>query len=166
MRSWKSRIGFILIAILLIIQFIRPTKNLLADDVHTMSTKYEVPESVNSLLQKSCYDCHSNKTNYPWYSEIQPFGWWLNNHIEEGKGELNFSTFTTRPIAVQNHKFEEIIETIKEGEMPLPSYTWLGLHAEAKLTEQQKEEITRWADSQMTVLKQTYPADSLILRRR
>jgi hypothetical protein len=166
MRSWKSKILLIIVAVLLLIQFIRPDKNLSADETKSMATKYEIPESVNSILQKSCYDCHSNKTAYPWYSEIQPVGWWLSNHVEEGKGELNFSTFTTRPLAVQNHKLEEIVEMVEEGEMPLPSYTWLGLHPEANLTAQEKQEIIGWAKAQMDVLKQTYPPDSLVLKRR
>jgi hypothetical protein len=70
------------------------------------------------------------------------------------------------PIAVQNHKFEEVIEVIDENEMPLESYTYLGLHPEARLTEDQKTTLKNWAREQMDLLKQTYPADSLIMKRR
>jgi len=114
----------------------------------------------------ACNDCHSNKTNYPWYSQIQPVAWWLNDHVTEGKEHLNFSNFTQLPIAVQNHKFEEVIEVIDENEMPLESYTYLGLHPEAKLTEDQKTALKTWAREQMDLLKQTYPADSLVMKRR
>lgn len=133
---------------------------------NSVSTKYMVPESVDGILRKGCYDCHSNQTVYPWYSQVQPFGWWLNHHIGEGRRELNFSNFTGRPIAVQNHKFEEVIETVREGEMPLPSYTWLGMHPEAKLSEGEKNVIVDWAKAQMALLKQQYPADSLKMKKR
>lgn len=166
MRSWKSKILLLVIAVLVIIQFIRPEKNLSADETKSITTKYEITASVNSILQKGCFDCHSNKTVYPWYAEIQPMGWWLNSHIAEGKDELNFSTFVTRPVAVQNHKFEEIVEMVEEGEMPLSSYTWLGMHPEANLTSEEKQAITSWAEGQMDILKQQYPADSLVMKRR
>jgi hypothetical protein len=90
----------------------------------------------------------------------------MSNHVNEGKRELNLSEFTKRPLAVQNHKFEETIEMVKEGEMPLPSYTWLGLHGDANLTDEQKLLITEWAQAQMDYLKATYPPDSLVRKRR
>lgn len=166
MRSLKSKILIGIVALLIIIQFFRPEKNISADETKSITTKYEIPASVNSIMQKACYDCHSNKTTYPLYAEIQPIAWWMNDHVTEGKSELNFSTFVTRPIAVQNHKFEEIVETVDESEMPLPSYTWLGMHPDAKLTAEEKEAITSWAKSQMDLLKQQYPPDSLVMKRR
>ena len=69
-------------------------------------------------------------------------------------------------MAIQNHKFEEIAETVKEGEMPLPSYTWLGLHSNANLTDAQRKTLVAWAQAQMDTLKAHYPPDSLILKRR
>ncbi|MFM8485102.1 MAG: heme-binding domain-containing protein, partial [Bacteroidota bacterium] len=93
--------------------------------------KYAVPENVMAVLKPACYDCHSNQTRYPWYAGIQPVAWWLAEHVNDGKRHLNFDEFTTRKIAVQNHKLEEIIEMVKEEEMPLGSYTWT--HADARL---------------------------------
>jgi hypothetical protein len=161
----KLKIAIALLVILVIIQFFRPEKNLSNDETRGIATAYAVPENVGGILQKACNDCHSNKTVYPWYAEVQPVSWWINSHIEEGKDELNFSTFTARRIASQNHKFEEIIELVKEGEMPLPSYTWLGMHPDANLTDEEKDEIISWAEQQMDKLKEQYPADSLVLRR-
>ena len=161
----KLKILLALAAVFVIIQFFRPSKNLSNDESNSIKNAYVVPQHVEAILQKACADCHSNKTDYPWYANIQPIGWWLNNHIEEGKDELNFSTFTTRRIASQNHKFEEIVELVENGEMPLPSYTWLGLHPEAKLSDEEKEMIITWAEEQMNQLKQKYPADSLVVRR-
>ena len=166
MRSRKSIIVGIVIGLLIIIQFFRPEKNNSADTEFAMSTKYEINSSVNQIMKGACYDCHSNQTEYPWYAEIQPVGWWLNDHVTDGKRHLNFSDFTRATIARQNHKFEEIVETVEEGEMPLPSYTWLGLHPKGNLSEQQKTEIINWAKWQMADLKKQYPADSLVLKRR
>ena len=155
-----------LLVVLVLIQFFRPEKNNSNDLTHDVSTKYKVPEEVSQILRVACNDCHSNKTNYPWYAQIQPVAWWLNDHVSEGKEHLNFSSFTQLPIAVQNHKFEEVIEVIDENEMPLESYTYLGLHPEANLAEDQKTTLKNWAREQMDLLKQTYPADSLVMKRR
>lgn len=161
----KKKIFLGLAAVLVIIQFIRPKKNLSDDRTYDVSTKYAVPDNVKTILEVACNDCHSNKTTYPWYSNIQPIAWFLDHHVTDGKRHLNFSTFTKRPVAVQNHKFEETIEMVKEGEMPLPSYTWLGLHSGANLTDEQRQILIKWAETNMDSLKTQYPADSLVLRR-
>ena len=152
--------------LLLIIQFIRPDKNELNDLTYDISTKYEVPGDVNHLMQVSCNDCHSNKTEYPWYANVQPVAWWLNHHVVDGKKHLNFSEFTKKPLFVQNHKLEEIMEMVEEKEMPLPSYTYFGLHPEANLTDAQRTMISDWAKAPMTYLRETYPADSLVFPKR
>ncbi len=152
--------------VLIIIQFIRPDKNESNDLTYDISTKYKIPEDVNHLLQVSCNDCHSNKTEYPWYANVQPVAWWLNDHVLDGKRHLNFSEFTKMPIAIQNHKLEETIEMVEEKEMPLKDYTYFGLHTEANLTTEDREKIIEWAKSQMTHLKETYPADSLVMPKR
>ncbi|WP_339708307.1 heme-binding domain-containing protein [uncultured Kriegella sp.] len=155
-----------LLLVLIIIQFFRPEKNDSNDMTYDISTKYNVPEKVNHLLQVSCNDCHSNKSEYPWYANVQPIAWWLDGHIKDGKRHLNFSEFTKRPIAEQNHKFEETIEMVEEHEMPLKSYTNFGLHPEANLSDEQREDIIVWAKEQMAYLKNNYPADSLVRKRR
>lgn len=152
--------------VLIIIQFIRPDKNESNDLTYDIATKYKVPNDVNQLLQVSCNDCHSNKTEYPWYANVQPVAWWLNDHVVDGKRHLNFSEFTKMPIAFQNHKLEETIEMVEEKEMPLPSYTNFGLHPQANLTDAQRKLITDWAKTQMKYLKKTYPADSLVMPKR
>lgn len=162
----KNKIILGAVALLVLIQFIRPQKNLSDERSLDISNKYTITPELRTLLQSACNDCHSNKTTYPWYAEVQPMGWWLNRHVTEGKSELNFSSFTKLPIAVQNHKLEEIKEMVEEKEMPLPSYTWLGLHKEANLSAAQRELIINWASTQMDSLKKQYPPDSLVLKRR
>jgi hypothetical protein len=161
-----KKIALGLFIVLIVIQFIKPEKNLSDDQTHHMALKYPVPGEVKEILRVACDDCHSNKTAYPWYVNIQPVAWFLDNHVQEGKRELNFSTFTRLPIAVQNHKFDETIEMVQEKEMPLESYTFLGLHKEANLTDEQRKVLINWAKAQMNTLKIQYPADSLKMKRR
>lgn len=140
----KKKIGLGLLLVLVAIQFIRPTRNSSASESpNDFSKYYDVPAEVHVALQKSCYDCHSNNTVYPWYTNVQPVGWWLQNHVNEGKGELNFSEFGTYDQKKARHKFEEIEEVVREGEMPLSSYTLI--HRDTKLTQQQSEAIANWA---------------------
>jgi hypothetical protein len=161
-----KKIGITLIVALVVIQFFRPERNDSNDLTYDISTKYEVPEEVNEILRVSCNDCHSNNTVYPWYANVQPVAWWLNDHVQDGKRHLNFSEFTNRPIAIQNHKWEETVEMVEEKEMPLKDYTYFGLHPEANLTDAQRETLVKWAKSQMAYLAATYPADSLVMPRR
>ncbi len=160
MKLILKRFAQVLLIAFIVIQFIRPTKNnskdLTANDI---TTKYAVPNEVQTILVTSCYDCHSNNTNYPWYANIQPIAWWLNDHIKEGKKELNFSAFTSYKIGRQYKKFEEIANEINENKMPLESYTYI--HKNAKLTTQQKEIITNWANALRDSIEAHYPADSL-----
>ncbi len=162
----KKKILLGLLAIFVIIQFIRPEKNQSDDQLNAVAKKYEVPEKVEDILKVACYDCHSNNTRYPWYANIQPSAWWLADHVKDGKRNLNFSDFVTRPIAVQNHKFEEIAEQVEKKEMPLSEYSYLGLHSDAKLTDEQRKVLVDWAHVQMDSLKAQYPADSLVLKRK
>ncbi len=149
-----------------LIQFVRPIKNESDDQTHHIATKYPMTSEVEHLLKVSCNDCHSNKTVYPWYNNIQPVAWMLANHVNDGKRHLNLSTFTTLPIAVQNHKLEEIAETVEEKEMPDEAYTLFGLHKEANLTDAQRASIVNWARAQMDTIKAHYPADSLVMKKK
>jgi hypothetical protein len=102
-----------------------------------------VPGSVEGILKTSCYDCHSNKTCYPWYANIQPMGWVLANHIKDGKDDLNFNEFGTYTKRRQLSKLKAIGSSVKEGTMPLPSYTLL--HQDAILSKEEKTLVTDWA---------------------
>ena len=162
----RNKILFGLLAIVVVIQFFRPERNTSNDNTYHVSTVYDIPEDVAGILKVACNDCHSNMTRYPWYTNIQPVGWWLNDHVEHGKRHLNFSEFVNRRVAIQNHKFEEIIESMEDQWMPLASYTALGLHADANLTTEQRQAVIDWARAQMDLLASKHPADSLVLRRR
>lgn len=94
------------------------------------------PKNISTLLQTSCYDCHSNNTSYPWYNKIQPITWFLENHIADGKEELNFNNWDTYSTRRKNSKLKSIINQIKNNEMPLSSYTLI--HKNAKLSTSEK----------------------------
>lgn len=160
----KITIG--LIVLLVLIQFIPIEKNESGPTEFDLTKSYNVPDNVATILKGACNDCHTNTTVYPWYTNVQPIGFWLNHHVNEGKEHLNFSTFTQIPLRVQNHKFEEIVEMVENGEMPLESYTYLGLHPEANLSGEQRQVLIDWAKEQMAMLASKYPADSLKMRPR
>jgi len=97
----------------------------------------DVPNDIKNKLQVSCYDCHSNNTIYPWYNKVQPVAWFLEDHIKEGKAELNFNEWDDYSNRRKNSKLKSIINQIENGEMPLDSYTLI--HGNAKLSESEKK---------------------------
>jgi hypothetical protein len=164
MKFFK-KILLALFLLLIAIQFIHPKKNesteVLATDI---SKTYVVPADVQTILAKACNDCHSNNTKYPWYNNIQPVAWWLNDHVNDGKRHLNFSEFGSYRIARQYKKLDECIDEVKEGDMPLSSYTWI--HKDAILTETEKQSLYTWFTAVRDSIKLKYPADSLVLPKR
>ncbi|MCF6404627.1 heme-binding domain-containing protein [Chitinophaga filiformis] len=143
MRRTKTWLLMLFIAFA-VIQFIQPARNQSGQVLQTDITKvYPVPAGVRTILESACYDCHSNTTRYPWYSYIQPAGWWLVSHIREGKEELNFSDFGSYSSKRRISKLRSIESSIHDGTMPLSSYT--SLHKEARLTEEEKQLVTAWA---------------------
>ncbi len=155
-----KKIMVALLVALIIIQFIHPKKNKAeGPQPNYIGNNFAVPADVKTILAKACNDCHSNNSNYPWYANLQPIHWWMEKHIKEGKKNINYDEYTNRPLRYQYHKMEETIEMIKEGEMPLNSYTWT--HKDAKLTNEEKIKLTDWAESIMKDMESKYPIDSL-----
>lgn len=159
-----KRILLLLLLALVVIQFIHPAKNESpGEQPNRIASRYEVPPTVQEILSKACNDCHTNNTRYPWYAKIQPVDWWLTDHVNEGKKELNLDEYANRSLRYQYHKLEEIAEQVKEGEMPLNSYTWM--HGDAKLTEAEKTTLVSWADGLRAQLEAQYPMDSLVRKK-
>ena len=145
-----------LMAIILIAQFIQPSKNKgNRNGTNDIRQAVTVPDSIMALLSTACYDCHSNKTNYPWYSHITPVNWWLKDHVDEGKKHLNFTEFKTYSLKKQDHKLEEIVETVENHSMPLDSYLWI--HDEAALSEQQRKMLVDWANASRQTIQKNGP---------
>lgn len=140
-----KKIFLTLFIALIVIQFFHPKKNISAGPFpQHIAALYPVPADVKAILAKACDDCHSDNTRYPWYSRLQPVSWWLAHHVNEGKEELNFSQFGTYSAKKKRHKLEEVTEMVKEGHMPLGSYTWM--HNDAKLTAGEVQKLADWAD--------------------
>lgn len=136
----KRKILFGTVIIAVAILLIQPTKNVgdafgSSDILHAVS----VPSNVLSIIQRSCYDCHSNHTVYPWYDHITPVNWWVKDHIEKGKSDLNFTEFGRYRKQRQLSMLKEIAETVQTDEMPLKSY--LIMHEEVRLSSKEKQLI-------------------------
>jgi hypothetical protein len=127
------------------IQFVRPAKNDAPVGPDDLASKYPPPPEVKQLLEAACYDCHSNHTRYPWYAQVQPTGWWLASHINDGKRELNFSEFASYTEHRRAKKLQAISDEVTDHSMPLKSYTWV--HRDAKLTDAQIKLLADWAES-------------------
>jgi hypothetical protein len=129
--------------VIILIQFIRPVRNesgmILTSDI---SKVVIIPDSVQVLLKNACYDCHSDNTHYPWYSNIQPVGWFMANHLAKAKRELNFSEFGTYSQRRQVSKLDGIANSIKDDIMPLKSYRLM--HKSAQLTPDEKSVLINW----------------------
>lgn len=139
-----KKIALGLLIVFVIAQFFSPEKNAGSlTSVAAFEKETQPSEAVKQLLRTACYDCHSDATNYPWYNAITPVNYWLNSHIEEGKEHFNVSKWENLSIARKDHKFEELIEEVEEGEMPLASYTWT--HSDANLTDAQLKTLIDWA---------------------
>lgn len=143
MRIVKG-IGLFLLLAFVAIQFFRPERNTNEGDLpNAIIKQVPVPVEVKQLLQNACYDCHSNNTPYPWYVNVQPVAWFLSHHVQEGKKELNFDEFGTYSGRRQLSKLKSIAGSVKDGSMPLSSYTLM--HNEARLSDKEKELIVDWA---------------------
>lgn len=158
-------VGFVIAAAIVVVQFIRPERNLSSKAPDRgIASQFQVPDSVQMILQRSCYDCHSNNTVYPWYAEVQPVGWWMDSHIQNGKRHVNYDEYGTyRPVR-QFIRFKDLIEQIQKDAMPLPSY--LLIHRYAKLSPGEKSLLIRWSTAMMDSMKVKYPPDSLKFVRR
>ena len=155
------KILLVLLVALIAIQFFHSKKNKTTDpQPNYIGNTFSIPADVKSILAKACNDCHSNNTRYPWYSNVQPFDWWMAGHIKKGKKGLNFDEYTNRSLRYQFKKMEDIAEQIKEKEMPLKPYLWI--HRNAKLSADERNKIIDWAASVQADLRSKYPIDSLI----
>lgn len=136
----KVLLGILIVIIL--IQFIRPEKNesdIVSNDIKTVMN---VPNNVQQIIKTSCADCHSNKTVYPWYSEIAPISWFLASHVNDGKEHLNFSEWSTYNDNQKSHIIKDLNKELKSHKMPLNSYLWI--HKDAKMTEEQYQIMLDW----------------------
>ncbi len=143
-----KKVLIIILIVFSLIQFLRGEKNeatfIVGNDFLELTM---APEEIKTMVKSACYDCHSNKTNYPWYSEIAPISWFIEHHINEAKHHLNFSEWSTYTLKKANHKLEECYEELERHKMPTSGYALM--HKEARLTNEQIITLAQWFKNQM-----------------
>lgn len=131
--------------LLVVIQVVRPDRtNPPVDPARTLEASVKVPPDVQAILDRSCRDCHSNRTRWPWYSHVAPASWLLAYHVREGREHLNLSEWADYDAEDQADVLKEVCEEVEKGNMPLPSY--VPLHPEATLTPADAQAICRWTE--------------------
>lgn len=147
MKKYFKKIVILGLIIFLLMQLYQPARNIAYEQDISLDfvSQYNAPKNIETILRTSCYDCHSNNSNYPWYSSIEPGTFFMANHINQGKKELNFNEFGNYSNRRKSSKLKAILNQIKTNEMPLSSYTII--HKNAVLNENQKEQIINWLNS-------------------
>ncbi|MEJ2003681.1 MAG: heme-binding domain-containing protein [Cyclobacteriaceae bacterium] len=149
MPNLIRKVLIVLLVALVVIQFIPIDRDIPEpDDSVDFIYMTDPPNDVVVTLMNACYDCHSYETRYPWYANIAPVKFWLQDHVLEAREHLNFSEWGNYDTERKLHKLEEIAEEVEEGEMPLDSYKWM--HGDARLDEEEISALTNWIKNQQT----------------
>lgn len=136
------------------IQFVRPAKtNPAVDNTRTIASLGQVPANVSAILERSCNDCHTHNTRWPWYSEIAPVSWYVAHDVNEGREHLNLSDWASYDPKRASRKLDEICEEIEKGAMPPSAYVLL--HPSAKLSDEDKKALCEWAKAERERVNQT-----------
>ena len=122
-----------------------------------VTAEIQAPDQVRSLLESSCYDCHSNQTVWPWYSHVAPVSWLVYRDVRKARDELNFSLWGEYTDRKRDHKLEEIEEYVSEGEMPLKIY--LPLHPDARLSDADRQTLVDWAGTERAAIPSAAPVE-------
>ena len=149
MKKWLKIFVLALFVIFIAIQFYRPAR--INPEINPADEIAGVPENVGKILQTSCSDCHTNKTDWIWYSNIAPVSWKMVEHVNEGRQHLNLSIWNTYETKKKDRKLEEICEQVEIREMPLPSYLWI--HWGAKLSDENIKILCDWTETEREKLK-------------
>lgn len=138
-----TKLTGIIIVIFVFIQFIPIS---IENPEFDVEYDFNAPVEVREIVVNSCFDCHSNQTNWPWYSYLAPMAWLVTNHVNEGREHLNFSKWLKYPEENILKIKSEMIEEIEDGEMPLSSY--LITHSNAEITDEKLLILKSWAFAQ------------------
>jgi hypothetical protein len=136
-----------LVAVFVGLQFVRPARtNPAFDQAETIYARLQITPEVSAILDRSCQDCHSNSTRWPWYSNVVPASWFLVDHVNEGREHLNFSEWGKLDKRRADKRLEEMCEQVSEREMPMDSYTWI--HRSAKLSDEDRKILCSWTEAE------------------
>ena len=144
-------VGLVVVVLLLGAQVVRPDKtNPGIEAVRTIESRTELTPAIAELFNRACNDCHSNKTDWPWYSNVAPVSWFVIDHVNHGRRHLNFSAWGDYDPERAGDLLRNIAKEVQQGSMPLTSYTLL--HPEAKLSPGERNMIVEWAQAERTRL--------------
>jgi len=145
MRRWIVRIGIVLLALLVASQFIPVDRsNPGIDPSKTLYATEKVPAPVQAVFTRSCQNCHSSQTEWPWYSYVAPVSWVIASDVHEARRKMNFSAWGAYPPNKREEKLEEICEQLTNGDMPDFKYTLL--HRSARITADQRAVVCQWTE--------------------
>lgn len=140
-------LAIVLVVLFIGIQFVRPARtNPAAEQSQSLEAHTQMTPEVTAIFDRSCRDCHSNKTVWPWYSNMAPVSWWMIDHVNHGRTHLNSSEWGKLDRDKQDRRLREICDEVMEARMPLPSY--LPMHPAAKLSEQDKKTLCDWTEKE------------------
>ena len=149
----KKKVKWVLLAAVAVfatLQFFRPSyvnPPVKSDFIAVMAP----PSEIGTMLRASCYDCHSHETRWPWYSRIAPMSWAIANDVEDGRANLDLSTWTTNDLDHAMRKLGSMSDDIQSGDMPMKKYTLI--HRDARLTTDQRQKLADWLDAQQDALR-------------
>ena len=147
LRKILKWVAIVVVCLFVIAQFKRPARtNPQVDQTQTLEAHTQMTSQVASVLSRSCNDCHSNNTTWPWYTNVAPVSWFIADHVEDGRRHLNFSEWGKGDERRKRKKLEEICEEVRDGAMPLSSYT--PLHPQAKLTPEDIKTLCDWTEAE------------------
>jgi hypothetical protein len=147
MKKALKWFAVVLVVLFLAAQVYRPSRtNPPVDQSKTLQANAHVTPEAASILERSCKDCHSSETRWPWYSNVAPISWFLRSHVDEGRRQLSFSDWGTYAPRKRERKLHEMCEQVESGEMPIRSY--LPLHPSAKLTDEDRRVLCEWAHTE------------------
>lgn len=140
-------VAIALVVVFIGLQFVRPARtNPPVDESQTIAARTQMDPKVAAILDRSCRDCHSNKTEWPWYSNVAPVSWWLIDHVDHGRTHLNVSEWGKLDRDKQDKRLREICDEVEGGVMPLSSY--LPMHPQARLSDEDKRTLCDWTKAE------------------
>ena len=137
----------LIVALFVGVQFVRPARtNPAVDQMQTIHAQLQITPQVAAILDRSCQDCHSNSTRWPWYSNVVPASWFLVDHVDEGREHLNFSEWGKLEKREVDKKLEEMCEEVTDRVMPIDTYTWI--HRSARLSDAEIKTLCDWTEAE------------------
>ena len=150
--SRAKRLAFLVLVIVVAIQFYRPARtNPPVEQAQVVTAAAKVPAEVAAILKRSCYDCHSSETKWPWYSTVSPMSWLVISDVNHGRSHFNLSEWGTYPAKKRSDILDNMCDEVRTGEMPLKRY--LLLHRDAQLAEGDWKLICDWAGEEADRLR-------------